>query len=189
MNYVFLAMLYLLIKRLMKEVLQKMRVQNGNNLLELSNKRPILLVFLRHFGCVFCKEALRDLFNIKSKLDKNDLSLVFVHMAENEIARNYFKQFDFDSVLHVSDPNKVYYKEFGLKKGNLNQLYGLKTWFRGFSKETSDFKLEIAKGLGDSTQMPGIFIIKQGMITDSYIHNFASDRPDYNKLLECCIVK
>lgn len=166
-----------------------MQVQNGDNLLVLSHKQPILLVFLRHFGCVFCKEALKDIFNINPKLKENGLALVFVHMAENNIAESYFKQFDFTTVLHVSDPDKLYYRAFGLKKGNLNQLYGLKTWFRGFSKETSDFKLEMAKGLGDSTQMPGIFIIREGMITDSYVHNFASDRPDYDKLLECCIVK
>ncbi len=172
-----------------KEVLKKMLTQKGDSLLELSQKQPILLVFLRHFGCVFCKEALKDIANIKPKLTENGLSLVFVHMAENQIAESYFKQFDFKSVLHISDPDKVYYKDFGLKKGSLNQLYGLRTWYRGFSNETSEFKLELTKGLGDSTQMPGIFIIKQGKISDSYIHNFAADKPDYNKLLECCIVK
>lgn len=170
------------------EILSSMETQEGDNVLTLSKKEPVLLVFLRHFGCVFCKEALKDISLVKPRIRENSLSLVFVHMAENDVAEKYFQQFDFNPVLHISDPDKVIYREFGLKKGNFNQLYGLKTWFRGFSSETSEHKLEIAKGLGDSTQMPGIFIIKNGTITDKYIHNYAADRPDYDKLLECCIV-
>ena len=37
------------------------RTQQGSTLLELSKQAPVLLVFLRHTGCTFCREALADL--------------------------------------------------------------------------------------------------------------------------------
>ena len=75
-----------------------------------------------------------------------------------------------------------------MTKGSFSQLYGLQTWIRGFSKENNIHKLEKAKQLGDSTQMPGIFIIYKGIITQHYIHKFAADRPDYSKLMDSCSI-
>ncbi|MEM6966882.1 MAG: AhpC/TSA family protein, partial [Bacteroidota bacterium] len=90
--------------------------------------------------------------------------------------------------VHVSDPDCNYYTAFRLTKGSFSQLYGLKTWIRGFSKENKMHRLEKAKHLGDSTQMPGMFIIHKGGIKEYYIHKFAADRPDYIKLLNSCSI-
>ncbi|MFN8816592.1 MAG: hypothetical protein ACK5ZV_07645, partial [bacterium] len=32
----------------------------GQSVAELSMRSPVLMVFLRHFGCTFCREALAD---------------------------------------------------------------------------------------------------------------------------------
>jgi hypothetical protein len=42
------------------------------------------------------------------------------------------------------------------------------------------------KQIGDGFQMPGIFMIHNGRIADSYIHKTASDRPDYDNIIKCC---
>lgn len=165
-----------------------MKTQNGVNLLSLSFEKPVLLVFLRHFGCVFCKEAMEDLRELRPEIEQAGFHLVFAHMSSNKIAEDYFKNFNLNKVQHVSDPNKDFYTAFGLKKGSVGQLYGLKTWYRGFSTENKHLKLELSKSLGDSTQMPGLFTIADGKIVDSYIHKYAADKPNYKKLLECCIV-
>ena len=107
----------------------------------------------------------------------------------NEIAEKYLNDFGLGDCVHISDPNCEYYTAFRLTKGSFSQLYGLQTWIRGFSKETKDYTLEKAKQLGDSTQMPGIFIIYKGNITEHYIHKFAADRPDYQAFLNSCPVK
>ena len=39
-----------------------------DNLKMLSDEKPVLLVFLRHFGCVFCKEAMADLSKLKNEI-------------------------------------------------------------------------------------------------------------------------
>lgn len=168
---------------------RKMKLNTGDNLYDYTQGQATLLVFLRHFGCVFCKEAMRDLAEKREDIEKLGGEIVFVHMASNEIADKYFNEFNLAGVKHISDPEKFYYQAFGLRKGSFTQLYGLSTWFRGFAPENKNNKLEISKSLGDATQMPGIFHILDGKILESYIHKLASDKPDYLHLIECCLVR
>ena len=169
-------------------IASEMATNTNSNLKTLSDEKPVLLVFLRHFGCVFCKEAMADLSKLKSEIIEKNFNLAFVHMAENEIAEKYLNDFGLGDCVHISDPDCTFYTAFRLTKGSFSQLYGLQTWIRGFSKDNKDFKLEKAKQLGDSTQMPGIFIIYKGNITQHYIHKFAADRPDYLKLMDSCSI-
>jgi len=166
----------------------EMTTNTNSNLKMLSDEKPVLLVFLRHFGCVFCKEAMADLSKLKNEIIEKNFQIAFVHMAENEIAEKYLNNFGLGDSVHISDPDCIFYTAFRLTKGSFSQLYGLQTWIRGFSKENNIHKLEKAKQLGDSTQMPGIFIIYKGNITQYYIHKYAADRPDYLKLMDSCSI-
>lgn len=171
------------------DIIEEMKTQTGQNLYGLSMEQPVLLVFLRHFGCVFCKEALDDLSIRRPAIQSSGVTLVFVHMADNETAESYFRKFKLAATLHISDPNQYYYQAFGLQRGSFGQLYGLRTWLRGYQvKKQKGYELELAKKLGDSTQMPGVFVLQNGRIIESYIHRFAADRPDYDKLVACCVV-
>ena len=38
--------------------LEQYRTESGKTLLELLDESPLLLVFLRHFGCSFCRQTL-----------------------------------------------------------------------------------------------------------------------------------
>ena len=42
------------------------------------------------------------------------------------------------------------------------------------------------KRIGDGLQMPGIFLLKDGNIVESFIHNSVGDKPDYDNFLEVC---
>ncbi len=170
------------------EIVTMMTTQKGHNLLELSKKKPIMLIFLRHFGCQFCRQAMDELSQTRKGLAEAGTELIFVHMAENEVAETYFKKFNLSGVAHVSDPDCRYYSAFGLVKGSFTQLFGLQTWIRGFSNKAK-YGNEMGKHLGDSFQMPGAFMIHQGEIKDQHIHKMASDIPDYDKLIQCCVVK
>lgn len=144
-----------------------------------------MLVFLRHFGCVFCREALHDLADLKPKLDAAKIQLIFVHMASDAEASTFFIDFGLNDAVHISDPECKLYSQFGLAKGTFTQLMGLRTWMAGFRTYKKGIKLS-AKRIGDSLQMPGIFMLSNGKIAESYIHKVASDQPDYQKLINCC---
>lgn len=167
------------------ELFDEMMTNKAEKISDLSKEVPVLLVFLRHFGCVFCKEALSDLSGLRGRMEEKNIKLVFIHMSENPKAEEYFDKFNLKGISHISDPFARYYKAFGLMKGNFSQLYGLRTWIKGYAAVRKGFNLELAKSLGDSTQMPGVFLIKDSSIKESYIHKSASDRPNYDQIINC----
>lgn len=171
-----------------KSILGQMVTNEGVNLYDLSGAKPVLLVFLRHFGCTFCREALADIAEEREKIESSGSELVFVHMTENEIAERYFNRYCLEGVQHISDPGCIYYSEFGLVKGNFTQLFGLQSWIRGFSAGVVAGH-GIGTQLGDGFQMPGAFVIQDGRIINSFIHKLASDRVDYLDLVSCCGIK
>ncbi len=165
------------------KVFQEMKTNQGFTLRQLSEQKPVLLVFLRHFGCTFCREALSDLSEVRSEIEGRGVQIVFVHMTEAEVAERYFTRYELDGVEHISDPECEYYQQFGLVKGNFTQLFGLHSWIRGFNAGVMQMH-GVGVQLGDGFQMPGIFVIQDSEIKESFIHKLASDRPDYLQLLD-----
>lgn len=170
-----------------KEMLSQMITNEGESLSAISLEQPVLLVFLRHFGCTFCREALADIAEKRSVIESMGVRIVFVHMTKEDIAEKYFQRFDLSGATHISDPDCNYYAAFGLVKGNMTQLFGLQSWIRGFQAGVVDGH-GIGPMLGDGFQMPGIFVIQDGSVKESFIHKLASDRPDYEGLAKCCAV-
>lgn len=162
--------------------------KSGNSLEELSKKNPILLVFLRHLGCVFCKEALQDLSKKKQYLEDRGVKLVFVHMGPEDEAQKFFAKYDLGDYETVCDPDCKYYAEFSLVKGTFSQLFGLQVMLRGFEASVVKGNSLSLRQIGDGFQMPGIFLISNGQIREQYIHKLASDVPNYDNLISCCTV-
>ncbi len=169
------------------EVLSAMTTNTDQVIADICLQQPVLLVFLRHFGCQFCREALDELSQLRPTFAEKGTELVFVHMAENKVAEAYFKKFNLQDVQHISDPNCRFYEAFGLMKGNLSQIFGLQSWIRGFKAQVK-YGAEIGQQLGDNFQMPGVFTLFDGEVKESYIHRNASDRPNYLKMANCCTV-
>lgn len=174
--------------RIHKDVLAQMLTNEGTHLLAESQGKPVMLVFLRHFGCMFCREALSDISKRRSAIEEMGTKIIFVHLSDEETAKIFFKKYKLNSVPRISDPDCRYYAEFGLTKGNFTQLFGLRAWMRGF--QTAIVKQHgMAPPIGDGFQMPGVFIIQDGEIQEAFIHKLSSDRPDYEKLVRnCCTI-
>ncbi|MCB0705107.1 MAG: AhpC/TSA family protein [Saprospiraceae bacterium] len=168
-----------------EEVAGEMITNQGDSVLARSETKPVFLVFLRHFGCTFCREALADLSEKQDSFKNQGIDMVFVHMSDNETADRYFQNYGLKDAVHVADPECAFYKAFGLTKGTFTQLFGLNTWIRGFSAGVVGGH-GIGSQLGDGFQMPGIFVIRNGIIQEQFIHKLASDRPDYDQLASCC---
>jgi peroxiredoxin len=157
------------------------KTQYGVSLLEMSQLEPTLIVFLRHLGCTFCREALSDLRKQKAKIESNGVRVALVHMSSEPEAEQFLSRYDLQDMPRVSDANQAVYRAFGLERGKLLQLFGLKTWVRGFQ---SVFIGGNRQGLpvGDSFQMPGVFLVFHGEVLKSYRHQSPADRPNYVSL-------
>jgi hypothetical protein len=71
-------------------VLRDYRTETGRTLLELLDESPLLLIFLRHFGCSFCRQTLDDVSKIRDLIEAKDVRPVFVHLGTPERAKPYF---------------------------------------------------------------------------------------------------
>ena len=120
------------------EAMRRYRTIGGRTLSELSEQSPLLIVFLRHAGCTFCREALSDLRNRRREIEDAGTRIVVVHMGEESIMTELeFRRFGLDDVERVSDPERDLYRAFELRQGSLGQLFGLKVWWRGLDRHAA----------------------------------------------------
>ena len=153
--------------------------QSGQTLATLA-ERPLFLVFLRHFGCTFCREAVADLAEKRHTIEGKGVPLAFVHLGTEEKARWFFKPYNMLDVPRFSDPDARLYQAFGLLRAELRQylnsesiLRMLGAWFRGHF---------VGFPAGDIERVPGAFLIDRGEIQKAFRHKLVSDRPDYLSL-------
>jgi hypothetical protein len=154
---------------------------SGDSLLTASADQPLLIVFLRHFGCTFCREALADLAEARQRIESRGTRLVLVHMSSDEDAAAFFAGYGLADVTRVSDPDRELYRAFDLRRGTLRQLFGARVWWRGWRAGVRDGH-GVGVLQGDGLQMPGAFLVSRGRIVHACRHESAADRPDYCSL-------
>lgn len=143
-------------------------------------KRPTLIVFLRHFGCTFCREALADLQLQRREIESSGRQIAVVYMSSSDDGDKFLTRYDLTDIIQISDPTRRLYRAFALKRGNPWQLFGPAVFWRGFAAFWSGHGIG---GLqGDGLQMPGAFLLQDGKIVRTFRHKHAGDRPDYRTL-------
>jgi hypothetical protein len=157
---------------------QDYKTENGHRLGVLAQQQPILLIFLRHSGCTFCREMLHDLAQVRNELSDRQVLPVLVHMSAPQDFQKIISNYQLHNVEAVSDPERGLYRAFGLGRGNWVQLFGFPVWQRGWE---AGVKSRQGVGMldGDGFQMPGVFLIDQEEIRESFVHTHAGEKPDY----------
>lgn len=156
------------------------RLSSGETLLEASESRMLVLVFLRHFGCTFTRQILRGLEEIQHMALARGAQLVLVHMLKSGSELRYLNSHS--DVARIADPQCDLYRSFGLRKGGFTELLGPRVWWLGF--------LSVFKGCGvghlagNGRQMPGAFLFHRGEIIASQRAKSASDLPDLPGLFD-----
>ena len=165
-------------------VLALYRTETGRTLLELVDESPVLLVFLRHFGCSFCRQALDDVSQIRKEMDAEGIRPVFVHLGTPERAKPYFDYYHLSDVERVSDPEARLYAEpvFKLQRKSAFAHFLVPTVWRAWLTG-SIRKHGIGMIKEDADQMPGIFFLRQRAIFRSFRYRTIADQPDYLKLI------
>lgn len=153
------------------------KAQTGQSLLSLSNQQPLLLVFLRHLGCTFCREALADLAEKRGELHREGVLIALVHMGDDAAAHQLFSRYSLDDVPRFSDPHRLLYAAFDLQLGTLRQLFGPRVWWRGVAASLRGHS--VGRLIGNGFQMPGVFLLHRGRVVRAFRHQTAADRPNY----------
>jgi hypothetical protein len=162
-------------------LLESVTTDAGRRFVDLSNEAPLLLVFLRHAGCTFCREALADISQARARIEGKGARIVLVHMADRAAMQELVVKHSLQDLERICDSSQVLYQTFGLERGSLRQLAGARVWWRGFMAG-----VVAGHGRGpasaDVRQMPGVFYLEKGMIAGYFRHHSAADRPHYESL-------
>jgi peroxiredoxin len=144
--------------------------------------QPTVLVFLRHFGCTFCREQVAQLRREYARFRAEGTELVCIAQGDHKTSKGFSIFFDLPFPLLVCGDDLAVYQAYGLERGTFGQLFGLRSWTRGI-RATLQGHL-IGKLAGDSFQMPGVFIVDRlGTIRYAHRHTDATDNPPPEELL------
>jgi hypothetical protein len=158
------------------EALRSVRSQRGRTLGELSSGQTLLLLFVRHAGCTFCREALADLAAQRKELESAGLRLAVVHMSPPAKAEALLARYGLDDLDQFSDPDRRMFRAFELQRGTLWQVFGPAVWLRG---PAALLRHGLGRIDGDGFQLAGVFLLRSGRILTSFRHATSADRPDY----------
>lgn len=148
--------------------------------LEDGEERATLLVFLRHLGCVFCRENVKDLRDLAAK-DPAYPQVVFVYQGTVEDGKTFFDAF-WKEARAIADLPKRFYDAFALERGSVAQLFGPAVWGRGVQAlAKGNF---IGKPVGDVRVLSGYFLLTGERVIWEYRAAHTGDHPDFASLPE-----
>ncbi len=143
--------------------------------------RPTLLSFIRHFGCLFCREWLSQLEQHKDVLSDAGIQVLVVAMGQPKHITRYCGRLapSIDCVVHETTQP---YDAYGLIQGSWKEFVsfdvlkaGVHAYFKGHTT---------GQMIGDPRMMPGSFIVdQQGKIAYSYYSEHVADHPDIATLV------
>lgn len=157
---------------------------SGHTLQQLSDQQPLMVVFLRHFGCTFCRETLHEIARKRSSIEDKGARVAIVHMGTLQEGADFLARYRLQDLVHFSDPEREIYRAFGLRRGRLGQVFGLKSWIRGALGLLRGYGLGLRSPIGDGFQMPGVFLLYRGQIMRAFRHAEAADQPPFLELCE-----
>jgi peroxiredoxin len=151
------------------------RTAAGDTLASLAAHGPLLLVFLRHFGCPLCQEMVADV--------AGGTTVVFVHMHPEPQAAAFFARYGVSDLQRVSDPRCTLYRAFGVPKARPTSWVSLGS-LRHYLSAIRKGHLPKLVG-GDVAQMSAVVRIVDGRIDRDLRDQGFDARPDFDDLLAC----
>lgn len=141
----------------------------------LAESKPIALVFLRHLGCVFCREQVATLRDTMP-----EENVAFVSMATPKQAAR-FRAWMKSPHIFLCDPDRILYREFGLQRASLAGLVGPRVIARGFEAYRAGHRA--GRVVGDGWQLGGTFVMREtGEVSAAFPAIDAGDYPSPDAL-------
>ncbi len=139
---------------------------------------PQVLVFLRFFGCTFCRETVADLRKAAEERDDYPPVLFFVPGTPRE-GRAFLRHY-WPEARAVSDPELDFYGAFGVNRGSFLQMLGPGVW--GARRRASRKGHENGERSGDVLRLPGVFVSQGDRILWRHDFRHAADHPDFDEI-------
>jgi len=136
-------------------------------------ERTAVLVFLRHFGCLFCRQQVDELRQLRAPLQSLGAEVILIGQGTVEQAREFRDEAHPFRVF--TDPTRQAYCAMQMRQGRRSVLtmgvlrHGLNAWRLGFRQ---------SRVAGDPFQQGGVVIIAPtGLERYRFISREAGDHP------------
>jgi hypothetical protein len=166
-------------KELLESVVEDME-GNKVTLKEVVAGQVTLLLFLRHFGCMLCRQACGELAAFKERLEELGVRIVAIGNGTPAMAKNFKSEFNFPGKLYVDQLRKIY------KLLNLRRDFKSALGLRSLAAAANAIKKGYRQGQtqGDLLQLGGLFIYseKNGFIYQ-HASKYAGDYANYEDIV------
>jgi peroxiredoxin len=156
---------------------------------DLWGERPAVLVFVRHFGCVFCRELAVDIHRHRHRFAEADVELAVIGHGTPEHARDFRRLQNVDLKLLV-DPDRKVYGLVGAKVATLGELIGPRQILRGLRAtivsrlKQGSIAVHQGKILGHAAQLGGVLVIApDGSVRYAHLSEESGDNPPAREVL------
>ena len=139
---------------------------------------PTLFVFLRHFGCIFCREAIADI-RAASEGEADFPRVLFFFRGSATEGRAFLRRY-FPNAKAVADPTGELYDAFGIQRGGLAKNLGPKVW-RARKRAAGKGHRNGARS-GDIWRLPGVMLTRGERIYWVHDVKHAADHPDLEEV-------
>jgi len=139
---------------------------------------PTLFVFLRHFGCIFCREAIADIRLATDTVPSFPRTLFFFQGTPTE-GRAFMRRY-WPGVRGVADPTGELYDAFGVTRGGLIRNLGPQVWKA--RRRARDKGHGNGARSGDVWRMPGVMLTRGERIHWVHDVQHAADHPDLEEV-------
>lgn len=144
----------------------------------IDSEQIIILHFLRHLGCMYCKYTVDQLYELVRKTPKFP-KIIFVHQGTPEEGDDFFSK-HFPNASHISDPKLGLYSLF-----KINRLEGV-SWFhpkmilKGIKILSGGYSNNL---IGQDVKiLSGTFLFNKGKLIWQHRAKYAGDDPQWSKL-------
>ncbi len=145
----------------------------GATLGEQIGRGPTLLTFLRHSGCIFCRETIADIRRARDE-EPGFADVVFLTQSLAEHAARIFSGL-WPGVPVICDAEPVLSRGFGLRRGGLGQLLGPSVWAAGIRALSKGHF--VGRPVGDLRLLPGLFLVVNQVVVWEHHFRNSGDQP------------
>ncbi len=146
-------------------------------LYSLAADRPVALVFLRHLGCVFCRQLVA-----KFRDELADENVVFVTMSEPALTRR-FRKWMRSPHFFLADPERRLYEAFGVPRTSAGRFFSAQVVRKALAAYREGHRNSLT--FDDQLQLSGTYVMdREGRVLARFVAENISDAPSPETLRE-----
>ncbi|HUJ34746.1 MAG TPA: peroxiredoxin-like family protein [Solirubrobacteraceae bacterium] len=149
---------------------------------DLWSEHPMALVWLRHYGCILCKEHAIQLDRARGEFKAAGARLVLIGQATPRHAAQFRRQQGIQLPV-LADEERISYRAAGAKIANMTELFGPRSVTKGILAGARTRRIQ-TRTVGNSAQLGGSLVVAPGgAIAWSHMSADAGDNASPEEIL------